>query len=199
MSDDFEGTRFNHLDLGQIRDHDRNVGTVFSPLVVSPAPAVVPFEALFLAHYRSIRELARVARPGVGVVAVELGSCLLAGRAWVARRRDRPNVLTIGRHSECDPVLEAPELSLRHVAVVLPRLDRWPAQYALHELRTTVGVRDAIGRPLEAARVEDAGLFRVGPYALFTVATGMPERWPELASDAWSGLAGSVFSRVPAA
>lgn len=163
------------------RDSDLDTGTV----ALAFAPPSRPFEALFLAHYRAIRELARSSRPGVGVVAVSTLDLSLAGRAWVARRADRPNVLCLGRHSRCDLLLSASSVSLRHVAVVVPPVGRWPGAFGVHDLRTGHGLETMGGAPLPAAQVDRAGAFGLGPYALFAFATGPDETWPELATDAW--------------
>lgn len=192
MPDD-RSSRSIHLAPGLRRDRDLNTRTVVLDLGALERRAP-PFEALFLAHYRVLRELARRERPGLGLVAVSLDSCELAGHAWVGRRDDRANALIVGRHSECDLVLPSESVSLRHLALLLPTTARWPMQYTVHELQTGVGLRDGVDRAICGARVERAGLFRVGPYALFTVATGAPREWPELASEAWARLGGSTVA-----
>ena len=187
---DHAQTRFVRLDMGQVRDHGRDVRTVISTLDELASRGPVPFEALFMAHYRSIRALARLDVAGAGVIAVHAPTGLLAGRLWVARHEDRANAGIVGRHSVCDLVLDDPRISLRHLAFVLPAGDRHRDRFSLHELRTSRGLVGELGQPMGGAHVEGAGLFRIGPFALFAFNTGTPERWPELASDAWRDLSG---------
>lgn len=182
-------TRVIHLDMGQVRDRERNWGTM---VTADRMRRAVPFEALFLAHYRSIRELARNDTPGAAAVVVHAPTCRLAGRVWIARRSGRPNAGILGRHSVCDVVLDDPSVSLRHVALIVPPRGQSPGAFTLHELRTPDGLHGELGQRMGGARVEGVGLFRIGPYALFTFATGEPERWPELASDAWRELCGAT-------
>lgn len=192
-------TRVIHLDMGQVRDRDRDCRTIVASVsslvacdVVRPP---VPFEALFLAHYRSIREIARNDIPGAVVVVVHAPSGRLAGRVWIARRADRPNAGIIGRHSVCDLVLDDPNVSLRHLALIVPPRGEPEGCFTLHELRTPDGFYGELGQRMGGARVEGVGLFGIGAYALFTFSTGEPDRWPELAVDAWRDLAGA-FSAV---
>ena len=185
-------TRLVHLDLGQVRDRERNWGTIVASLPELMARGALPFEALFLAHYRLIRELARNDAAGAGAVVIHAPSCRVAGRVWIARRPGRPNACIIGRHSTSDLVLEHPSVSLRHLAMVVPPKGELPGELTLHELRTPDGFYGELGQRMGGARVEGVGLFRLGAYALFTFATGQPERWPELASDAWRDLCGAT-------
>ena len=182
-------SRFIELDMGQLRDRSRNVGTVIDVGNRLGLRREVPFEALFLARYRSIRELARLEAPGVAIVAVHIPSGRLAGRVWLAQRNEAggggPSVAIVGRHSECDLVLDGAGLSLRHLALIVPPLTGEPLRFSLHDLRTSTGLRGALGQPMGGAHVVGAGFFAIGSYALFCAATGAPERWPELASEAW--------------
>lgn len=180
-------TRLVHLDMGQVRDAELNCGTV---LGVAGLHRSLPAEVLFVASYRSIREIAGNEAPGAAIIAVHAPTGRLAGRVWIAGTKKRPNVAIIGRHSVCDLVLDAPSVSLRHVALIVPPRDGAPQSFTVHDLRTPEGLKDADGHPMGGALVEGAGIFRVGPYALFAFATGWPGRWPELATEAWQQLAG---------
>lgn len=187
-------TRLIHLDLGQSRNPARNIGTLVGCNLDQVVD--VPFEALFFAHYRSIRALAKLGRPGVGVLAVDLRSCESVARGWVARRPDRANTLIVGRHSACDIVLEDGSISLRHLAVLVPRIGYWDMEYSLRELHTGRGMHTELHQPFGSAVVDHFGAFRLGPYALFTFATGEPKAWPELASEAWTYVRGAT-ANVP--
>lgn len=184
-------SRMIHLDAGQRRDAEANQRTMIAivdPLSLAP----VPFEALFVAHYRAIRELGRTTEgPGVAVVAVHVPSCRLAGRAWVAAQRDRLASAIIGRHSEVDLLLEAPTLSLRHLALIVPPPATWEARsvaFEVLDLRTDQAFRDEHGRQLEGMAAEGPAFVSCGPFALFFFQTGDPSQWPELATDAWNEL-----------
>lgn len=182
-------TRIIHLDMGQVRRREQNCHTAFHGV----APAVcleLPFEALFVAHYRSIRELARREARGIGLVVVHAPTGALAARLWLAAKDDIPSVAILGRHSVCDLVLEDEVISLRHLALVsAPGGD---GRFSLHDLRSIIGLRSAVGRRIDGALVEGAGLFGLGPYALVAFGTGEERRWPELATEAWRQLSGDT-------
>ncbi len=181
-------TRFAQLDMGQVRDADRNHGTLVAgtdPLLMR---AAIPYEALFTAHYSAVRELAARDAPGAAIIAVHAPTGALAGRLWLANKRDRPNAAIVGRHSECDLVLDHGALSLRHLALVVPRLDAGTPRFWVRELRTSGGLDSADGTPVGGALVEGAGLFRAGGYALIAFATGAGAPWPPSAEEAWAAL-----------
>lgn len=188
-------TRIVHLDGGQARDPDANLRT----LVVAPwdEPAAVPFEALFVAHYRAIRGLGRsVHELGVAVVAIHVPTCRLVARAWVAARPDRVQSSIVGRHSQADVLLDDPRISLRHLAILVPPPTRWEPHalgFEILDLRTPHAFHDERGRPLEALRAEGPALVSVPPFALYALPTGDPSDWPELATDAWAMLPERVF------
>jgi len=197
-NDDSPRSRFIELRAGQARDSSRNEGTVVVPLERVRARPEAPFEALFLAHYRGLRELARRRAQGAAVVAVHLASGELAGRLWLGQSEGaegKPGVTAaiIGRHSECDLVLDSPDISLRHVALIVPPPGPLVSlRFSVHDLRSAAGLRGALGQRLGGAHVTGAGFFTLGEYALFCVATGAPGRWPELASEAWRFAAGQT-------
>jgi len=195
-------SRFIHLDAGQRRSRDANVGTM---VMVFDAPYSVstPFEALFVAHYRAIRAIGRSASgAGVAVVAVHVPTCSLAARAWLGARPGAVRSAILGRHSEVDVLLDAPALSLRHLALLVPPPASWDAgavTYEVVDLRTQQSFQDERGRPLEGAQAEGPAFFTCGPYALFFLPTGDPSDWPELATDAWAMLPERVLVRERAA
>ena len=194
-------TRMIHLDAGQPRDREANFGTmalVLGSLHEKVADAQqVPFEALFVAHYRAIREIGRTAtEPGVAVVAVHIPTCRLTGRAWLAARPSGVRSAVVGRHSEADLLLPDPGLSLRHLAVVVPPPASWDAGaigFEVLDLRTSQAFRDERGRHLDGVLAEGPVFLSCGPYALFFLQTGDPSDWPELATDAWSMLPERVY------
>lgn len=187
------GTRIIELDMGQVRDRERNTGTIVSsgtdPLLLRSA---LPFEALFLAHYDEIRALVSLDAPGAAVIAIHAPTGRLAGRLWVKRKPDRPNAAILGRHSECDLVLDHGGVSLRHAALIVPKGDGGAPRFWLRDLRTHGGLDSEAGLPIGGALVERAGLFRLGGYALIAIATGSGERWPERGADAWAELHGTT-------
>jgi len=186
-------SRFIHLDMGQQRERAVDARTLVIPLDALGAE-VPPFEALYLAHYRAMREIGRhVTEPGLAVVAVHVPSCALAGRAWVAAKPGQPSALIFGRHSRADLMVEAPGLSLRHLAVVLHPPRGWEGvRFAVHDLRTAAAFTDERGRRLEAVVAEGPAFLAAGGYALFALPTGDPSSWPELATDAWEMLPARV-------
>lgn len=183
-------SRMIHLDAGQRRDPELNCRTVIG--IEGLFQPAVPFEALFLAHYRAIRQLGRNAGgPGVAVVAVHVPSCSLAARGWVAARASGVGSVIVGRHSECDVLLDAPTLSLRHLALLVPPPASWDAHsigFEILDLRTPQAFRDERGRQLEGCAAEGPAFVSVGPFALFFFQTGDVSDWPELATDAWAML-----------
>jgi hypothetical protein len=193
-------SRVIHLDAGQLRDPGANCKTIIA-IGDSLSVERVPFEALFLAHYRSIRELGRGAGDaGIAIVAVHARTCALAARAWVAARPGKIASAIIGRHSEVDVLLDGPTLSLRHLALLVSPLSSWDApSYEVLDLRTQAPFRDERGRPLEGLSTEGPALLSCGPFALFFLPTGDPADWPELAPDAWAMLPERVFARESAA
>ena len=186
-------SRFIHLDMGQQRERAVDARTLVIPLDALGAE-VPPFEALYLAHYRAMREIGRhVTEPGLAVVAVHVPSCALAGRAWVAAKPGQPSALIFGRHSRADLMVEAPGLSLRHLAVILHPPRGWEGvRFAVHDLRTAAAFTDERGRRLEAVVAEGPAFLAAGGYALFALPTGDPSSWPELATDAWEMLPARV-------
>lgn len=183
-------TRFARLDMGQVRDAHRNEGTIVAGTDPLLARAAIPYETLFFAHYAAIRELAAREAPGAAMIAVHAPTGALAGQLWLRRKPDRPNAAIVGRHSECDLVLDHGSLSLRHVALVVPRVDGGTPRFWVRELRTGGGLDSVQGTPVGGALVEGAGLFRAGGYALIAFATGRGTggAWPVRAQDAWAAL-----------
>lgn len=195
-------SRVIHLDAGQRRERDANVSTLVT-ILDAPVAESVPFEALFVAHYRAIRAIGRSASgAGVAVIAVHVPSCSLAARAWLGARPGAVASAILGRHSEVDVLLDAPTLSLRHLALLMPPPASWDAAgvtYEVIDLRTHQSFHDERGRPLEGAQAEGPALFSCGPYALFFLPTGDASDWPELATDAWAMLPERVLVRERAA
>ncbi len=193
-------SRMIHLDAGQRRDAEQNCRTMIA-VGDGVFSAPVPFEALFLAHYRAIRELGRNASgPGVAIVAIHVPTCSLAARAWVAARAGAVGSLVVGRHSECDVLLDAPTLSLRHLALLVPPPPSWDAiGFELIDLRTQQAFRDERGRHLEGLAAEGPAFVSCGPFALFVLPTGDPADWPELATDAWAMIPERVLVEERAA
>lgn len=186
-SDDFEARmRFIRLDGGQRRDAMDDCRTA-APSVPS-LPRHSPFEALFIAHYRAIRALGRDADPGIALVVVHVPSCALRARAWFAARPDGLTTALVGRHSEADVLLEAPTISLRHLALLVAPGSGGGVRYEVLDLRTQQPFFDERGRPLEAVQAEGPALFSCGPYAFYLLPTGDPAAWPELATEAWARL-----------
>jgi hypothetical protein len=144
------------------------------------------FEDVFRSHYATIRKLlGSHTEPGLALVAVSQD--WVEASAWLRAESDEINPLILGRHNAAEVFLPSdPELSLRHLAVILLRQASGPVRFRVLDLRTATAFEDEQGRRLEA--IESAGptLLRCTSFAVLLLPTGGPgEPWPEDAEEAW--------------
>ncbi len=113
------------------------------------------FRDAFRRHYAAIRELVdchRAAGLGLAIASQET----LEATVWVPAEPDGINPVIVGRHSHAEVFLPwDPELSLRHLAVILQRRGAGPGRFRVLDLRTPNAFADEQGRRLEA--LESAG------------------------------------------
>ena len=157
-------------------------------------------EGFFMANYDALRNSACRHLPGVALVAIDTRSGDVAGDSWIGRDAERPNALIVGRHSECDLSVDDPEVSLRHIAVLMPPGEVRLPEFSLHDLCSSLGFalahddHDDEGEENErvlAALVVRFGVVLFGPYMLFCFATGLGD-WSDDAADAWANLRGET-------
>ena len=171
------------------REGFENHGTVcisFRPLP-GPRPAgPSSFRDAFRRHYGPIRALLdRHRAAGLGLVVV--GEEALEATVWVPAEADGINPVIVGRHSRAEVFLPSdPELSLRHLAVVLQRPGAGPGRFRVLDLRTPTGFTDEQGRRLEALESAGPTVVHCASFAvmLFPTAEG-DEPWPDDAGAAW--------------
>src|SRR5690242_7905287 len=82
---------------------------------------------MFVAAYNAFAQVARaVDEPGVAIVAVHESTGRPQGIVTLRARVDRHVAAIVGRHDSADLYLDrAPELALRHLAVVLDSVSSW--------------------------------------------------------------------------
>lgn len=186
------------------REQCHNDGTVCMPALSGQwhvphdgAPRPEPqasFAELFRQHYPTLRRVLDAHRePGLAFLAI--GPDGVEASAWVNASDDSINPLVVGRHNAAEVFLPAdPELSLRHLVVILHRRRAGPIGYRVLDLRTATAFKDEQGRRLEA--LESAGplLLRCLSYSILLFPTGEPgESWPEDAEDAWARVPERVY------
>jgi hypothetical protein len=155
---------------------------------------------MFIAAYRAFADLARaVDEPGVAIVAVHEATGKPQGIVTLRARVDRHVAAIIGRHDSADLYLDrAPEMALRHLAIVLDPVSSWKpgdssVRYRVLDLRTQEGFADEQGRQLRGVCCEGPALLRCGGHALFLLPLGDPSDWPPSAEDAWGFLPERVY------
>ncbi|HSD28738.1 MAG TPA: FHA domain-containing protein [Vicinamibacteria bacterium] len=144
----------------------------------SPAPR--SFEGAFRRHYAAIRRLLNAHRsPGLALAVA--GGEQLEATAWVAAEEEGINPVIVGRHSMAELFLPSdPELSLRHLAVILHRRGVGPGRFRILDLRTPSAFEDEQGRRLEALESTGPTLVRCASFGLLLLPTGEgDEPWPE--------------------
>jgi len=180
------------------REEFHNDGTICFHAIRPFAPAnrmpPGPFEVVFRRHYAAIREiLAAHSEPGLALVVASQDG--IEASAWVNAEADGINPLILGRHNAAEIFLPSdPELSLRHLAVILHRRGSGPVHFRVLDLRTATAFADEQGRRLEA--VESAGptLLRCASFAVLLFPTGgAGEAWPEDAEEAWRRVPERVY------
>jgi len=152
------------------------------------------FAELFRRHYAPLRRILDAHRePGLAFLAI--GPDGIEASAWVSASDDSINPLVVGRHNAAELFLPSdPELSLRHLAVILHRRGAGPVGYRVLDLRTAASFRDEQGRRLEALEAAGPLLIRCVSYSMLLFPTGEPgEPWPDQAEDAWPRVPDRVY------
>jgi len=153
-------------------------------------------QALFLRHYASIRRwLERARPPGLAVLALDDEG--VRGFGWLAARQGAINTAILGRHPCVDiPLGGDPELSLRHVALILFPADDGGMRFRAMDLRTGQGFRDEAGRRLDAVEGDGPMLLRCASYAVFIAPLAQALDWPDDPMAAWEALPPRVFQEA---
>lgn len=172
------------------REGFENGATVcFSAIGALPRPPSAgpsPFRDAFRRHYDAIRELLECHRAaGLGLVIASGGA--LEATVWVPAEPDGINPVIVGRHSHAEVFLPRdPELSLRHLAVILQRPGGGPGRFRVLDLRTPNAFGDEQGRRLEA--IESAGpmLVDCASFAVMLFPTAEDDApWPDDPEAGW--------------
>lgn len=168
--------------------------TAYRPLKVQRGD---PFQ-LFLGTYDKFASACRdVDEPGIAVVAVDEISGALVGMCGLRACFGRPVTAILGRHGRCDLVLWGDDIALRHIAIVLDPVLSWAegarACYRALDLRTTGGMVDEIGRPLQSFRADGPAVLRCGGQVVFILPIGDPTDWPTSARSAWEMLPQRIY------
>jgi len=155
---------------------------------------------MFVAAYNAFAGVCRaVDEPGVAIVAVHEASGRPQGVVTLRARVDRYVAAIVGRHDSADLYLDrAPELALRHLAVILDPVQSWKpgdanVRYRVLDLRTQDGFADEHGKQMRGVCAEGPALLRCGGHALFMLPLGDPSDWPVSADDAWGFLPERVY------
>lgn len=168
--------------------------TIYRPAAVRHAD---PYQ-LFLGTYERFAPGCReVDEPGVVVVAVDEVTGTLVGVCGLRACFGRPVTAILGRHGRCDLVLWGDDIALRHIAIVIDPVVSWAegarACYRAIDLRTSGGVIDEIGRPLQSFRADGPAVLRCGGQVLFVLPIGDPSDWPPSAKHAWEMLPQRIY------
>jgi hypothetical protein len=155
---------------------------------------------MFVTAYRAFASMCRaVDEPGIAIVAVHESTGRAQGLVTLRARVDRHVAAIVGRHDSSDLYLDrAPELALRHLAIILDPVSSWSrgdstVRYRVLDLRTERGFADENGRQLRGICCEGPALIRAGGHALFLLPLGDPSDWPDSADDAWGFLPERVY------
>ncbi len=171
------------------------------PSLATSRSSAASFEQLFRSHYPAVRGLldGRV-EPGLALMVVGPSGAEASG--WFAAKDAVVNPLIVGRHSSADVFLPSdPQISLRHLAVVLHRRANGGAgTFRVLDLRTPLAFADEDGARLEAVEASGPVLLWCGSLGLFLFPTGgETSTWPENAQDAWSQVPARLFvEKTPA-
>ena len=155
---------------------------------------------MFVTAYRAFASMCKaVDEPGLAIVAVHESTGRAQGLVTLRARVERHVAAIVGRHDSADMYLDrAPEMALRHLAIILDPVTSWnrgdsTVRYRVLDLRTQNGFTDENGRQLRGICCEGPALIRAGGHALFLLPLGDPSDWPEDADDAWGFLPERVY------
>jgi hypothetical protein len=168
---------------GAAREGFENDGTVcLSSLraFLRPRPvAPSSFRDAFHRHYDAIRGLLDRHR-ATGLALVVIGQEALEATVWVPAEAEGINPVIVGRHSKAEVFLPSdPELSLRHLAVIVHRKGVGPGRFRVLDLRTPTAFGDEQGRRLEALESAGPTLVDCASFAVLLLPTAEgDEPWP---------------------
>ncbi len=152
-----------------------------------PAPS---FQEVFLGNYAAIRTLLNGhAEPGLSLVVANREG--LQASAWFEARDRDINPLIIGRHSAADIFLPSdPELSLRHLAVLLHgRRSGGQVRFRVLDLRTPTAFADEKGARLEAVEAQGPLMLHCASFAILFFPTNAADApWPKEPEEAWKRI-----------
>lgn len=171
-----------------------NARTLCVPAVGSDAEPSELFAGCYARFAAPCRE---IDEPGVVAIAIDGLTGALVGMVGMRACFGRPAVAVLGRHHRSDLVLWGDDIALRHAAIVLDPVTSWAegarASYRVLDLRTTAGLVDEIGRPLQAFRADGPAVIRCGRQVVFVLPLGDPTDWPASAAEAWAMLPQRVY------
>jgi hypothetical protein len=175
-----------------------NDGTTCLPAVIGllrrPSPVVGSFEDVFRQNYSAIRALLNDhGAPGLALVVA--GPEGLEATAWVPAEEDGINPVILGRHNTAEVFLPSdPQLSLRHLAVIVRRLGDGPGRFRVLDLRTPTAFEDEQGHRLEALESAGPTMVRCASFAVLLFPTAEPEEpWPNDPDAAWRRVPERVY------
>ncbi|MBX2797688.1 MAG: FHA domain-containing protein [Myxococcales bacterium] len=177
----------------------RNPSTLF----VEPKPSTVSgvqrpsCEVAFVTAWPAIRQICgSVRRRTLAIFAIDdANTCI---HTLLDPHPTDIRTAIIGRHTAADLCLPKDEgISLRHLALVLhPTSPHDPhVRFRLLDLRTSLGLTDERGRPVEHLAADGPLLVQVGSYALVILPLEPHRRWPLDPKKAWEQLPERRYTR----
>jgi hypothetical protein len=170
----------------------RNAGTIFRPDVSTSSLA---FPAAFARAFPKLDSVYRSFR-GDGVLIAAIVEGAILDTYLHVPVSQRPEFAIIGRHDQCDLVLERDQsVSLRHLAVASARRGADEVRIRVFDLQTGSGLRTESGDPCEALEAEGPLFVSVGEYKLFFLPTGSlaPALWGDSAAEAWASFPERIY------
>jgi Inner membrane component of T3SS, cytoplasmic domain len=173
-------------------EEPRNTGTIFRPDATASSLA---FPAAFARAFPKLDSVYRGFRSDGVLMAAIVEGAVLDTYLHVPVSQ-RPEFAIIGRHDQCDLVLERDQsVSLRHLAVASARRGADEVRIRVLDLQTGSGLRTESGEPCEALDAEGPLFVSVGEYKLFCFPTGSLARglWGDSAAEAWASFPERIY------
>jgi hypothetical protein len=170
----------------------RNTGTIFRP---DTSTSALAFPAAFARAFPKLDPVYRGFRGDGVLIAAVVEGAILDTYLHVPVSQ-QPEFAIIGRHDQCDLVLERDQsVSLRHLAVASARRGADEARIRVLDLQTGSGLRTESGEPCEALDAEGPLFVSVGEYKLFFFPTGSlaPASWGDSAAEAWASFPERIY------
>lgn len=205
-------TRIIHLRDGSVRQRSSNTQTHLTHRPTAAQTSPTSCEVAFITAYPTIRRICTLAQETsrercLAVFAIDprgvAAHALLKTRSsgtrraapgplsWVRPRRNPHGIQTaiVGRHTEVDLCLpDDPELSLRHLAIVLHPDHGQALRFQVLDLRTPLGIRDERGHRVEHVAADGPMFLQLGTYALLFLPLDGRLSWPLDPLEAWHAL-----------